>query len=145
MTGFKLNLSGVAPNEVDDKKPEAVPPTPKQAILDRLAAEASQGGHTAAQAAASTGFRLNLRAEGAADASSHASSSLGEPSSGATSSAPGTSSAGLPHGASASSLFSSSTVSSAQPSPRVEHVAAPVRPKAGERQGMSPRTQARLA
>ena len=38
-TGFKLNLSGVAPNEVDDKKPEAIPHTPKQAILDRLAAE----------------------------------------------------------------------------------------------------------
>ena len=34
--GFKLNLGGVKANEVDDKKPEAVPHTPKGAIVEQL-------------------------------------------------------------------------------------------------------------
>ena len=37
--GFKLNLNAVEANEVDEKKPEAIPHTPKGEILQRLQAE----------------------------------------------------------------------------------------------------------
>ena len=40
-TGFKLNLGGVAANVVDDKKPEAIPHTPKGDVVERLKAAAA--------------------------------------------------------------------------------------------------------
>ena len=54
ITGFKLNMAGVRPNQVDDAKPMAFPPTPKESVVQKLRDQEAAATIAAVAAAAAT-------------------------------------------------------------------------------------------